>query len=133
MGFKISWIAFDRIGKDRALDKVGLRDTGHLDEPNESPFSGAEIPGGWFILFSNDFLFVSRERLAGLSADCSIVACRVHEGTMPSVSYGYAARRRLWEVGHDAQQGLDNLSIFGSPPPSFQSVRQSNRHRLSIA
>jgi hypothetical protein len=64
MGFRISWIGFNGKGKTSALEMVGLEDTGERDEVNEAPLSGAEIPGGWFILFSNDFMFVSRERLA---------------------------------------------------------------------
>jgi hypothetical protein len=70
VGFRISWIGFDGKGRTSALEMVGLRDTGEPDEANEAPFSGAEIPGGWFILFSHDFQFASRERLAQLSIDC---------------------------------------------------------------
>jgi hypothetical protein len=95
VGFKISWIGFDGKGKTSALEIVGLKDTGEPDEVNEAPFSGAEIPGGWFTLFSNDFQFVSRERLAQLSIDCRIIACQVHEGIMFSAGYGYERRNRV--------------------------------------
>jgi hypothetical protein len=124
MGFRISWIGFDRKGKTGALEMVGLRDTGEPDEACEAPFSGAEIPGGWFILFSNDFLFVSRERLAQLSVDCRIVACQVHEGIMVSAAYGYEHGSRVWELAHNAQQSIYDLSVSGSPPPPFKSIRQ---------
>jgi hypothetical protein len=124
VGFKISWIGFDGRGKTSALEIVGLKDTGEPDEVNEAPFSGAEIPGGWFILFSNDFQFVSRERLAQLSIDCRIIACQVHEGIIFSAAYGYERRNRVWELAHNAQQSIDDLSISGSPPPSFESIRQ---------
>jgi hypothetical protein len=127
VGFKISWIGFDGKGKTCALEMVGLKDTGEPDEFNETPFSGAEIPGGWFILFSNDFGFVSRERLGQLSIDCRIIACQVHEGIMFSAAYGYERGSRVWELAHFAQQGIDDLSVFGSPPPSFEPVR----HRLT--
>jgi hypothetical protein len=103
---------------------VGLKDTGEPDEVNEAPFSGAEIPGGWFILFSNDFMFVSRERLAQLSVDCRIVGCQVHEGIMVSAAYGYEHGSRAWELAHNAQQSIYDLSVSGSPPPSFASIRQ---------
>jgi hypothetical protein len=65
------------MAKARPVEMLGLRDTGEPDEVNEAPFSGAEIPGGRFILFSHDFQFVSRERLAQLSIDCRIIACQV--------------------------------------------------------
>jgi hypothetical protein len=125
MGFRISWIGFDGKGKTSALEMVGLKDTGEPEEANEAPpFSGAEIPGGWFILFSNDFGFASRERLVELSIDCRIIACQVHEGIMFSAAYGYGRGNRVWELAHNAQQGLYDLSVSGSPPPSFESVRQ---------
>lgn len=124
MGFKISWIGFDGTGKAAALVKLGLVDTGEPDEANEAPFSGAEIPGNWFILFANDFGFVSHERLAELSGGCRVVACQVHEGIMVSASYAYENGRRLWELVHDAQESIDHLSVLGSPPPSFESIRQ---------
>jgi hypothetical protein len=124
VGFKISWIGFDSRGKTEILQSVGLHNTGEPDEANEAPFSGAEVPGGWFILFSNDFDFVSRKRLAQVSADCRIVACQVHEGVMVSAAYGYARGDRVWEVVHDAQRSVNDLSVFGSPPPSFESIRR---------
>jgi hypothetical protein len=91
---------------------------------NETPFSGAEFPGGWFVLFSNDFGFVSSERLAQLSADCRIVACQVHEGIMFSAAYRYQGGRRVWKLAHNAQQSIYDLSISGLPPPSFESIRR---------
>ena len=124
MGFRISWMGFDGKNKASALEMVGLKDTGEPDEINETPFSGAEIVGGWFILFSNDFGFVSRERLAQLSVDCQIVACQVHEGIMFSAAYGYDRGRRVWELAHNLQLGTYDLSVFGSPPASFESIRQ---------
>ena len=124
MSFKVSWIGFDRKGKAEVLQSAGLHDTGEPDEANEAPFSGAEMPGGWFILFANDFDFVSRKRLAQLSADCRVVGCQVHEGVMVSAAYGYERGNRVWELVHDGQRSMDNLSVFGAPPPSFDEIRR---------
>jgi hypothetical protein len=124
VGFKISWIAFADTGKSGALQAVGLHDTGEPDEFNETPFSGAEFPGGWFVLVANDFGFVSPQRLAQVSVDCRVVAGQVHEGIMVSAAYGYERGSRVWELVHNRQQGTDDLSVSGSPPPSFQSIRQ---------
>jgi hypothetical protein len=124
VGFSISWVGFDGIGKARALESVGLRETGEPEVVPEAPFSGAEIPGGWFIVYSNDFGFVSRERLAQLSIDCRIIACQVHEGIMFSAAYGYERERRVWELAHNAQETIYDLSVSGSPPPSFETIRQ---------
>lgn len=124
MGFRISWIAFADKGKTDALQTLGLHDTGEPDEVNETPFSGAEFPGGWFVFVANDFLFVSPQRLAKVSVDCRVVACQVHEGIMVSAAYGYERGNRVWELAHNRQRGIDDLSVSGSPPPSFQSIRQ---------
>jgi len=124
MGFKISWIGFDGPSKPEVLAIAGLQDTGQPDEVNEAPFSGAEFPGGWFILFSNDFDFVTRERLTKLSTACRIVACQVHEGVMVSAAYGYERGRCAWELGHDAQQDIYDLTVTGLPPPPFNSIRR---------
>jgi hypothetical protein len=124
VGSSISWVGFDRTGKAKALQAANLQDTGLPEETNESPFSGAEFPGYWFVLFSNDFGFVSPQRLAQLSVDCRIVACQVHEGIMFSAAYGYQGGRRVWELAHNAQRSINDLPAAGSPPPSFESIRR---------
>ena len=123
MGFRVSWIAFHGIGKSRVLERVGLRDTGEADSVNESPLSGAEVPGGWFILFSNDVEFISPKRLASLSRDCRVVACQVHEGVMFSRAFFYERGVSSCEITHESENGIYDLAILGSPPPEFQSVR----------
>jgi hypothetical protein len=129
VGFKISWVGFHGKGKTTVLEMVGLKDTEEPDEVNEAPFSGSDIPGGWFILFSNDFQFVSREHLAQLSVDCRIIGCQVHEGIMFSAAYGYERGKRVWELRYHAQQSIDDLSVFGSPPSSFELIRQGLTRR----
>lgn len=127
MGFKISWIGFQGTTKHQTLQKAGLRDTGEIDEANEAPFSGAEIPGGWFILFSNDFGFASPERVASLSEDCLTVACQVHEGIMASGSCAFERGTKLWQMEHDSQNRSNDLSVIGSPPAIFQSIQDRLR------
>jgi hypothetical protein len=123
MGFRISWIGFQGVIKDQALERLDLRDTGELDEANEAPFSAASIPGEWFILFSNDFLFASSERLVSLSRDCRTLACQVHEGIMVSNALSYERGVCVWQIMHNHQNGPDDLSVTGSPPEAFRSIR----------
>ncbi len=127
MGFKISWIGFHGATKDQVLQTAGLRDTGEGDEANEAPFSGAEIPGGWFILFSNDFDFASPERVASFSSDCRIVACQVHEGIMASISYAIERGTSRWQIEHNSQKHSNDLSVTGSPPATFHSIQDRLR------
>lgn len=124
MGFKISWIGFRGVSKEHLLRSLKATDTGELDEANEAPFSGAEIPGGWFILFSNDFSFASEDRLAKLSENCEVVACQVHEGVMMSVAYRYNRGKQAWALVHDAQQDIRHIEVAGAPPPEFAMIKE---------
>ena len=58
MGFSISWVAFWALSRMEVLGRAGLRaslhprtETHDMGTPR-SPFSLAEIPTGWTILFS---------------------------------------------------------------------------------
>lgn len=129
MGFKISWIGFSGIGKADVLSRLGLAESGQIEEVPESPFSGIEIPGGWYVVFANDFLFVNNfeseppAKLGGYSRECRLVACQVHEGVMTSVAYGYDRGRPIWRIMHDAQQGIYDFTVSGTPPAEFEAIR----------
>jgi hypothetical protein len=124
LGFRISWIGFDSQDKAGALELLGFKDIGEPDEFHETPLSSADIPGGWFILFANDFDFASAERLARLSIDRRVIASQVHEGIMFSAAYGYERGQRVWALTHFAQNGVDDPSVSGSPPTAFASIRR---------
>jgi len=74
MGFKISWVGFHGLTRREVIKTIGGVDCEIVDEANEAPFSLAELPGGWFILWSNDFGFVSEESLQSWSARGPVVA-----------------------------------------------------------
>lgn len=123
MGFSISWIGFHGLTKAEVLELVGAVDTGVVDEANEAPLSGAEIPRGWYILFSNDFSYVSKELLKSRSARGVVIACQVHEGCMVSAACGYDRGTERWAVRHVSEIGIRDLTISGSPPPAFAAIR----------
>lgn len=123
MGFKISWIAFHGTPKERLLADIGGIDTGKLDEASEAPFSGAELPTGWYVLFSNDFEFASAQRLAALSSATDVIGCQVHEGVMASVASAYRQGEALWSLRHYGDQEVTHLETTGSPPAQFAPIR----------
>lgn len=129
MGFRISWIGFQGHSKSEVLKIMGLVDTGVVDEANESSFCGAEIPGGWYIVFANDFEFVTRKRLQSMSRHGVVIACQVHEGVMVSAAYGYDQGVEQWALLHNSENGIRDLDVSGSPPLVFEEVRS----RLSRA
>lgn len=124
MGFKISWVGFHELSKSEVLDLFGGTDSGIADEANEAPFSIAEIPSGWVVLFSNDFGFVSEEALEALSARGAVVAWQVHEGIMVSAAYCYDRGKQQWALLHNSENGVTDLSVWGELPTAFESVRE---------
>ncbi len=129
MGFKICWIAFQDLRKDQILDHIGFLDSGEADPANEAPFSGVEIPAGWFIVFVNQYGFVTPDRLASWSIQSRIIACQIHEGIMASEAYGYRQGQHIWHVEHEAYKGIGHLLVEGSPPPAFEAIEKQERLR----
>lgn len=123
MGFQISWIAVKGVDKTDVLLRAGLRDTGIVDEANESPFSGAEIPLGWFVLFSNDFDYAVPEKISALSAGGVAISCQVHEGIMYCAATYFRDGAEIWSVRHDAQEDIYDLHAAGSLPSEFDGIR----------
>jgi hypothetical protein len=123
VGFDISWIAFRDTPKARVLEMLGVRDTGEVDPAYEAFFSGAELPTGWFILWANDCEYASPERVKELSADSRVLACQVDEHTMKSRALCYERGAKLWDIWHDLQRSELDLTVSGSPPQEFESIR----------
>ena len=123
MGFSISWVAFRNLAKAEVLKRSGFRDSGAEDEANEAPFSLAEIPTGWTILFSNDFDYGAPEHLIELSSSAVVLSCQAEEHIMFSSAYCYANGREAWGVWHDSQRGRYDLSTRGTLPPEFAPIK----------
>ena len=121
MGYSISWIAFHGLSKGEVLSITRLIDTAEPDEANESPISGSEVPGGWFVLFLNDIVhpYVSHERLREFSLACTVLGAQVEEHVMVSASFLYKNGARIWSITHEAEKGVYNMEIDGQPPDSF--------------
>lgn len=123
MGFRISWLAFEGIDKGRLLEALGFRDTGEVDEANESPFSATQLRNGWSIIWSNDFDWAATQPIKlGFPTKRSI-SCQLHEGVMYSAAHGADDGVELWSVTHDAQKSLHDLSVSGNPPKEFPTIR----------
>jgi hypothetical protein len=121
MGFSVSWIAFQGKAKQQVLEITRLVDTGEIDEANESPICGAELPGAWYVLFLNDVVhsFVSAEHMKRFSIGCTVLGCQVEEHVMASASFLYCNGTRVWNITHESEKGLYNLEVDGSPPEWF--------------
>jgi hypothetical protein len=125
LGFKISWIGFKGLSKGAVLDHIGFRDTGRREEGPDDPFSLAELPTGWSILFANDFTFGAAEHLRPLSVGCEVVACQAHEGVMYSAAHQASQGHDVWSISHDSDIDRYDLTVSGQPPSFFNAVRSS--------
>jgi hypothetical protein len=123
MGFKISWLAFEALDKATLLDALGFHDTGVLDEANEAPFSAAQLPNGWSIIWSNDFGWIETQSVKLPFPSQRAIACQLHEGLMFSAVHGAKDGVEMWSLSHDAQADLHDLSIFGDLPTTFVEIR----------
>ena len=123
MGFSISWVAFKNLSKAEVLKRSGFRDSGTEDEANEAPFSLAELPTGWVVLFSNDFEYGAAEHLIGLSSGAMVLSCQVEEHVMFSAAHCYSNGREAWSVWHNSERGHYDLSTRGTPPAEFAPIK----------
>ena len=125
MGFSISWIAISGHSKASVLSSLSLVDTGEPDEANESPISGGELPGGWYLMFFNDIVhpFTRKPQLTKISAGGSVLVCQVEEHVMASAAFMYVNGVKTWDVTHESEKGLYNISTEGCPPIALQAIQ----------
>lgn len=123
MGFDISWIGFNGLDREECLRRLRMTATDEVDEAQEEPFSLAELPNKWIILWANDFGYVSDKRLAALSVGATVIGCHIHEGVMFSDATLFNAGRKIWSISHYAGDGLLNLTITGEPPADVLAIR----------
>jgi hypothetical protein len=122
MGFSISWMAFRGVTKEKVLEKLSFHDRGNLDPTNEAPFSIAQLPNGWTVVFSNDFDYGSAEHLIAVSSGTEVIACQVEEHVMYSASHCCTDRKPVWSVWHDGQKGVWDISTLGEVPAELSAI-----------
>ncbi len=124
MGFSISWMAVSGKSKDEILESLSFVDTDEEDEVNESPVSGAQLPGGWYVIFFNDVLHPDTQpaKVQRLSKGCKILVCQIEEHVMTSTATMYENGVPIWSVVHDAQSGIYHLEQTGAPPSALDRI-----------
>ncbi len=114
MGFRISLLAA-RVPKTALLQHVGLIDSDVIDDANEAPFSLADLPNGWSIVWANDAEWADPSHLAAVTGTVPVVACMADETIMAS-SVAVAGPDGNWSVTYGfEQEGV----LDGEPPARF--------------
>lgn len=128
MGFRISWLAARGIGRERLLASLNLVDTGEPDEANEAPFSIADLPTGWSVLWSNDEAYADEALASALSrSDGPVLAVRVNETCMHSTAALFEHGQRRWRVHHEGDETIDFLEIDGEAPAEARAIEEEAR------
>ena len=125
MGFHISWVAVRGVTPNVVRSRLRLRQTNEREYVPESDVTGVELPTGWYLVFFNDPLppELDDEKLASLSIDAEMFVFVVEESSMVSLAKGYLRGEKQWEVVHDSNQGLEHVEVSGTPPSSYQAIR----------
>src|SRR5438876_9355455 len=117
MGFAVSWLAVRGKPPTAILTELGLCGTGVYDEVPDSPHIwGADLPGGWYLVFANRCDFVDDLPLDRLSAAAEVVTCSVEEHVMVSCASGWSNGKELWSVAHDSELGIEQVEVEGDLP-----------------
>ena len=129
MGYSIGWTAVRNKPLDAALAICALRTTPVTDVQPESEYCAATLPGGWILLWTNNFesTIFSDAALAKLSQDAEAVAVLVEEHAMFSSAVQWKNGGKIWEVWHDAQEDLYHLETTGTLPDFFPEIREAQR------
>ena len=127
MGFSMSWAAVRGGTPQTVHEALALRGTGKREEIPESDITGAELPGGWYMVVSNrDELRLTEDAaLERLSRVGEVVMCFVEEHVMSSFAACWRDGQRIWSVYHDSggRRGIEHLDVKGQTPTSFAAIR----------
>ncbi len=128
MGFAISWLAIKGKEPGKIRDELGVSETEEHEEFPESKINACKLSSQWYLIYINkcESPFVSKNVLESLSNDCEIIACVIEEHVMYSRSQYWRNGTKIWQVTHDAQQGMLNLEHEGQLPDKFESIHTSS-------
>jgi len=127
MGFAISWMAVQGCDPVQAAEALGLA----LDDGDPWDFPDGdcigELPGGWVIVWIEDFDALRKGRYAPLLQFGPAVACAVEEHVMVQEARGYRDGAEVWRVTHDPNEGesLYHLDVAGEPPTNLEAIRSA--------
>jgi len=112
MGFKIACLAVDIVDKEKTLQALGLKETSNPDEYNETPYSGAVVDNGKYVIWKNDKnADFSKAERAALENSVSFISMGVHEGIMSGHVDKVSNGKTDWRIEY---VGCENPSIFSS-------------------
>lgn len=128
MGYSASWLAIKPKSPAAIRLELQVSETEQKQAFPEAMLTGAPLPNGWYLIFVNhcDSKYISDPIQTDLSKECEIVSCSIEEHVMYSMSQYWINGHKVWQVSHDAQQGMFNLESQGKLPENYQSIKSTN-------
>ena len=129
MGYSISWLAVKGKTADSVLQELGLISSGRMADFGTAPFTGRDLPSGWFLLVLKgcDHKFINPESLASLSKNCEVIASSIEEHVMFSSAEQWTGGARVWRVEHVGENGPIQLTTDGALPVDFRSIADAQK------
>ncbi|MDC0935538.1 hypothetical protein OAS39_04565 [Pirellulales bacterium] len=124
MGFRVLLIAASDKTPSAIHTEYGVIPTGAFEEIPESPVTGAELPGGAYLLYINDEVLPDDVMLGKLSKNASLLACYANETVMDSLASSWVNGAEVWRVHHSSQQGTLHLESDGELPEELAAIRE---------
>ena len=127
MGFSVSWLAVHENARNNTLSSIGLVETDRREFLPESAFDGVLLTTGWYVVWFNNASpsALKPESLRVLSAHTEVIACQIEEHSMVSTATCWRDGVEQWYVAHDAEEGLTNLEVLGSPPAMLEEIHSA--------
>lgn len=119
---KLNWLAVENGDKGRLLRELGLREVGAADEQTEAHLACALTAKGWLVVVDNSMSLELDRLLPTVSAGGHALGCAFTTVVMFSQAQAWRDGRRAWQVSHDPEEGLRNLSVEGEPPAELTDM-----------
>lgn len=124
MGYQINWIAV-KGDTAAALAALELEDGGEASHPMLASYCCARLPGGWLVVTSTDRKFSVERSLSSVAAPGLAVGAEMSEVVMVSRAVGSVDGHKAWSVGHDPEQGIEDVQVDGDPPEALSGIVQA--------
>ena len=127
MGYALDWVSVSGLTKDQVLSRLGLLDTGEATGyVSPGGFMWAMTPDGRVIVATEQYFWLTPERLSQLSEGASLVAARAEDNDCTSAAWGYRGGQRVWSVTHDKPEEygvIGGLELDGDVPAELATIR----------
>ena len=123
MGFAISWLAVRGKAPSVVRRELELQSTGEPEWDPECPVAGAELPGGWYLVFSNEMSYIDDLPFDRLSTGAEVVVCYLWENVATSGAEGWKDGRKMWSVRCDVVKEKVQLNTEGELPEELGPIR----------